>query len=114
MNQSETEASTNEPHFRSSFDWLGIGFGAGFMAALFFAVIPISGRVRFGDSECPWLDTFRVPDPGVAGWTIYIFSVLFFCVCYGFILGLSCWALERLLPRSWFKAITLLLLLGIS
>src|SRR5260370_37122939 len=82
---------------------IGVGFGAGLMAAIFLALLPGSGRVRFGDSECAWLDPYRIPSPFQIGWTRYIIVCLLFTACYCTAVGLLSWGVIRLIPWSWAK-----------
>jgi hypothetical protein len=84
-------------------DPVGVGFAAGFVAALFLALLPISGRVRLGDSECPLLDPYRLPTPFEIGWIRYVIVSLLFTACYGIAVALLSWGVVRLIPWSWAK-----------
>jgi hypothetical protein len=98
VEEGDSEVASSETTCLHPVGAIGIGVLGGFIALIALGVLPIGGRVRFGNSECAWLDPYRIPRPSEIGWTSYIIVSLLFCVCYGSGLGLLRWGVSRLLP----------------
>jgi hypothetical protein len=97
-NELDSETVSSETNRPRHFDPLEIGTLGTIVALTVLAVVPIGGRVRFGNSEYAWLDPYRIPSPSEIGWTLYIIVSLLFCLCYGCILGLLRWGVDLLFP----------------
>jgi len=95
---SDSNPRDDQPSRRFLDDPIQIGGLCAFIALSILIIIPIGGRVRFGNSEYAWLDRFRIHSPFEIGWPCYILVSVLFCVCYGTLVVLLRWGLDRLLP----------------